>query len=70
MNSQKAVTPVKTGVQFIQEPLDPGFRRGDDSGDSLRDHETLSGEENFLNLSRPFSLLIVSTVCCRKDPSV
>ena len=30
----------------------------------------LRREENFLNLSGPFSLLIVSTVCCRKDPSV
>jgi hypothetical protein len=25
-----AVIPVKTGIQVLQELLDPGFRRGDD----------------------------------------
>jgi hypothetical protein len=37
-----SVIPAKAGLQEKQELLDPGFRRGDDFGDFLR--ETVSIE--------------------------
>ena len=33
------VIPAKAGIQLFQDVLDPGFRRGDDPGDFLRDHQ-------------------------------
>jgi hypothetical protein len=39
LDLEKVVTPVKTGVQVFQGVLDPGFRRGDDPKDFLRDHQ-------------------------------
>jgi len=33
-----SVIPAKAGIQLFQD-LDPGFRRGDASGDFLRDHQ-------------------------------
>jgi hypothetical protein len=33
-----SVIPAKAGIQEIQGLLDPGFRRGDESGDFLRVH--------------------------------
>jgi hypothetical protein len=32
------VIPAKAGIQLFQDVLDPGFRRGDDPRDFLRDH--------------------------------
>ncbi|MCX5912325.1 MAG: hypothetical protein NTV04_10380 [Deltaproteobacteria bacterium] len=32
------VIPAKAGIQLFQDVLDPGFRRGDDPSDFLRDH--------------------------------
>jgi hypothetical protein len=37
--SIKFVIPAKVGIQLFQEVLDPGFRRGDDPRDFLRDHQ-------------------------------
>ena len=34
-----AVIPAKAGIQLFQVVLDPGFRRGDDARDFLRDHQ-------------------------------
>jgi len=34
-----SVIPAKAGIQFFQDVLDPGFRRGDDLRDFLRDHQ-------------------------------
>ena len=31
--------PAKAGIQLFQDVLDPGFRRGDDKSDLLRDHQ-------------------------------
>jgi hypothetical protein len=42
VESQKAgfsVIPAKAGIQLFQDVLDPGFRRGDDPRDFLRDHQ-------------------------------
>ncbi len=42
VKSQKAcfsVIPAKAGIQLFQHVLDPGFRRGDDPRDFLRDHQ-------------------------------
>jgi hypothetical protein len=42
VKSQKAafsVIPAKAGIQLFQVVLDPGFRRGDDPRDFLRDHQ-------------------------------
>jgi hypothetical protein len=36
---QLFVIPAKAGIQFFQGVLDPGFRRGDDPKDFLRDHQ-------------------------------
>jgi len=33
------VIPAKAGIQLFQDVLDPGFRRGDDDWDFLRDHQ-------------------------------
>jgi len=33
------VIPAKAGIQLFQDILDPGFRRGDDPRDFLRDHQ-------------------------------
>jgi hypothetical protein len=33
-----SVIPAKAGIQLFQVVLDPGFRRGDDPRDFLRDH--------------------------------
>ncbi len=41
VESQKAAfsaIPAKAGIQSFQDVLDPGFRRGDDPRDFLRDH--------------------------------
>jgi hypothetical protein len=40
-NSIEFVIPAKAGIQLFQGVLDPGFRRGDDSKDFLRDHHVL-----------------------------
>jgi hypothetical protein len=32
----------KAGIQLFQDVLDPGFRRGDDWRDFLRDHQILT----------------------------
>jgi len=37
-NSIEFVIPAKAGIQLFQDVLDPGFRRGDDPRDFLRDH--------------------------------
>jgi hypothetical protein len=37
-NSMEFVIPAKAGIQLFQDVLDPGFRRGDASGDFLRYH--------------------------------
>jgi hypothetical protein len=34
-----SVIPAKAGIQLFQVVLDPGFRRGDDPRDFLRDHQ-------------------------------
>jgi hypothetical protein len=34
------VIPAKAGIQLFQNVLDPGFCRGDDSEEFLRDHQT------------------------------
>jgi hypothetical protein len=34
-----SVIPAKAGIQLCQHVLDPGFRRGDDPKDFLRDHQ-------------------------------
>ena len=42
VKSQKpgfSVIPAKAGIQLFQHILDPGFRRGDDLRDFLRDHQ-------------------------------
>jgi hypothetical protein len=42
VKSQKvafSVIPAKAGIQLFQGVLDPGFRRGDDQKDFLRDHQ-------------------------------
>jgi hypothetical protein len=36
--SIKFVIPAKAGIQLFQDVLDPGFRRGDNPRDFLRDH--------------------------------
>ena len=36
-NSIEGVIPAKAGIQLFQDVLDPGFRRGDDPRDFLRD---------------------------------
>ena len=38
-NSIESVIPAKAGIQLFQGVLDPGFRRGDDPKDFLRDHQ-------------------------------
>ena len=38
-NSIEFVIPAKAGIQLFQDVLDPGFRRGDDPRDFLRDHQ-------------------------------
>jgi len=38
-NSIEYVIPAKAGSQLFQGVLDPGFRRGDDQKDFLRDHQ-------------------------------
>jgi hypothetical protein len=38
-NSTKFAIPAKAGIQLFQNVLDPGFRRGDDLNDLLRDHQ-------------------------------
>ncbi len=38
-NSIEYVIPAKAGIQLFQGVLDPGFRRGDDPKDFLRDHQ-------------------------------
>jgi hypothetical protein len=38
-NSIKFVIPAKAGIQLFQDVLDPGFRRGDDPRDFLREHQ-------------------------------
>jgi hypothetical protein len=43
VKSQKtgfSVIPAKAGIQLFQGVLDPGFRRGDDPKDFLRDHQS------------------------------
>jgi hypothetical protein len=37
--SLEFVIPAKAGIQLFQDVLDPGFRRGDDPNDFLRDHQ-------------------------------
>ena len=39
-NSIEYVIPAKAGIQSFQGVLDPGFRRGDDPKDFLRDHQS------------------------------
>jgi hypothetical protein len=49
VKSQKvafSVIPAKAGIQLFQIVLDPGFRRGDDPRDFLRDHQFSSAEKN------------------------
>jgi len=43
-NSKKSVIPAKAGIQLFQDVLDPGFRRGDDPRDFLRDHQSCLSE--------------------------
>jgi hypothetical protein len=43
-NSIEFVIPAKAGIQLFQDILDPGFRRGDDPRDFLRDHQFWSLE--------------------------
>jgi hypothetical protein len=43
-NSIKFVLPAKAGIRLFQGVLDPGFRRGDDPKDFLRDHQTWNFE--------------------------
>ncbi|OGP97616.1 MAG: hypothetical protein A2Z51_10305 [Deltaproteobacteria bacterium RBG_19FT_COMBO_52_11] len=38
-NPIEFVIPAEAGIQLSQDVLDPGFRRGDDPGDFLRDHQ-------------------------------
>jgi len=38
-NSIEFVIPAQAGIQLFQDVLDPGFRRGDDLRDFLRDHQ-------------------------------
>jgi len=38
-NSIEFVIPAKAGIELFQHVLDPGFRRGDDPRDFLRDHQ-------------------------------
>jgi hypothetical protein len=56
-NSTECVVPAKAGIQLFQGLLDPGFRRGDDPNDFLRDHETSRPFEKYLQqekiLDRP-----------------
>jgi hypothetical protein len=40
------VIPAKAGIQLIQGVLDPGFRRGDEWGDFLRDHQNSNVKTN------------------------
>jgi hypothetical protein len=52
VKSQKtpfSVIPAEAGIQEHQELLDPGFRRGDDLEDFLRDRQTCSMEFCDLN---------------------
>jgi hypothetical protein len=42
-NSIEFVIPAKAGIQLFQDVLDPGFRRGDDPNDFLRDHQICRG---------------------------
>jgi hypothetical protein len=37
LNSIECVIPAKAGIQLFQDVLDPGFRRGDDPRDFLRE---------------------------------
>jgi hypothetical protein len=46
----KFVIPAEAGIQFFQDILDPGFRRGDNPGGFLRDSQGLQGR--FMN--RPY----------------
>jgi hypothetical protein len=39
LKNRLSVIPAKAGIQLFQDVLDPGFRRGDDSRDFLRDHQ-------------------------------
>ena len=41
-----SVIPAKSGIQLFQDVLDPGFRRGDDWRDFLRDHQYSCQEDN------------------------
>ena len=38
-NSIEYVIPAKAGIQLFQGLLDPGFRRGDEPKDFLRNHQ-------------------------------
>jgi hypothetical protein len=48
-NSKEFVIPAEAGIQLFQEVLDPGFRRGDASGDFLRDHQLLERSQTTNN---------------------
>ena len=39
-NSIEFAIPAKAGIHLFQHVLDPGFRRGDDPRDFLRDHRS------------------------------
>ena len=41
-NPYEFVIPAKAGIQLFQVVLDPGFRRGDDPRDLLRNHQLCS----------------------------
>jgi len=63
MNVKKTpfpVIPAEAGIQEYQGVLDPGFRRGDDFGDFLRTHQTLT-------FFWPLDLLICHYVIAAKD---
>lgn len=48
----KFVIPAKAGMRLFQEVLDPGFRRGDDPKDFLRDHQYSLQGNYFLLINR------------------
>ena len=46
-NSIEYVIAAKAGIQLFQGVLDPGFRRGDDPKDFLRDHQNSKHETSY-----------------------
>jgi len=59
------VIPAKAGIQFFQDVLDPGFRRGDAPRDFLRDHQNCKVQNsNFAATTANFLIFNLTFAIC------